>query len=344
MKCFRLFLVILAIAILPGCTLGYPDTKTPAPEKQKTAIRLTEAVRSIYYTPQYLATSLGFFEEEKLEIRLDTAWGGDRALEKLQRGETDIILAGPDLVFAARRQQSQPTATPLVFAQLTRRDGSFLIGRQADPDFSWQKLKGKIIITSRRGSMPEMSLLWLLQQQGLKPYHELTPIQNIPPELVEGAFISGSGHYLQAFEPLASRLEQTGKGQVVAALGQVQPELPFAVYLILPGTIQEKAETVRAFVRAIARAQSWLLAHTPAETAAQIKPFFPDHTQAELEQMLKRYYQVGVWPQNPIPDPAAFTNLQEMMISTGNLVKPLPLAEIINPEIARAALKTAVPQ
>ncbi|GAW28669.1 ABC transporter substrate-binding protein [Carboxydocella sp. ULO1] len=337
MNIFRWVLVMLISLLLAGCSLS-KEAKPPITEKKLTPVRLTEAVRSVYYAPQYVAFSQGFFQAEHLEVQLQTAWGGDKSLASLFKQETDFILAGPDLVLQARRQHPPLRELPVVFAQLTRRDGSFLIGRQPEPDFTWKNLKGKMVITSRRGSMPEMSLAWLLQQQGIKPYRDVTLVQNIPSEWVEGAFVSGSGHYLQAFEPLASKLENQGQGKVLASLGQAEPELPFAVYLSLPSTLELKKTSTLAFLRALARAQRWVAEHTPTDTAAAIKPFFPEYSQAELEQMLTRYYQAGVWAESPLPAATAFNNLQEMMVSTGQLAAPLPEKELVNPEPARSAL------
>ena len=39
------------------------------------------------------------------------------------------------------------------FAQLTQRAGNFLVAREADPDFSWDKLKGKKVLGGRAGGM-----------------------------------------------------------------------------------------------------------------------------------------------------------------------------------------------
>lgn len=38
-------------------------------------VRLSEVVRSVFYTPQYVAIANGFFEDEGLKVDLSTAWG-----------------------------------------------------------------------------------------------------------------------------------------------------------------------------------------------------------------------------------------------------------------------------
>ena len=46
---------------------------------------------------------------------------------------------------------------PIVFGQLTKRDGSFLVGRE-DVPFSWELLRGRTVIGGRAGGVPEMTL------------------------------------------------------------------------------------------------------------------------------------------------------------------------------------------
>ena len=38
-----------------------------------------------------------------------------------------------------------------VFAQMTKRDGSFLVSRKQNEDFKWTDLKGSTIIPGRKG-------------------------------------------------------------------------------------------------------------------------------------------------------------------------------------------------
>jgi len=38
-----------------------------------------------------------------------------------------------------------------VFAQMTKRDGSFLVSREQNEDFEWTDLKGSTIIPGRKG-------------------------------------------------------------------------------------------------------------------------------------------------------------------------------------------------
>jgi len=52
---------------------------------------------------------------------------------------------------------------------LTKRDGSFLLAREENPDFTFDEVIGKTIIGGRKGGMPEMTLEWVLKQNGIVP-------------------------------------------------------------------------------------------------------------------------------------------------------------------------------
>jgi NitT/TauT family transport system substrate-binding protein len=43
------------------------------------------------------------------------------------------------------------------------------MGREPEPDFTWENLKGTTIIGGRKGGMPMMTLQYVLKQHGLTP-------------------------------------------------------------------------------------------------------------------------------------------------------------------------------
>ena len=55
-------------------------------------------------------------------------------------GAVDIGFSGPEAVIYVYNEGKRDHA--IVFAQMTKRDGSFLLAREPDPNFTWIKFKG----------------------------------------------------------------------------------------------------------------------------------------------------------------------------------------------------------
>ncbi|NMC56213.1 MAG: ABC transporter substrate-binding protein, partial [Eubacteriaceae bacterium] len=161
-------------------------------------VKLTEVTRSVFYAPQYAALALGYFKDEGLNVELTTSAGADKVTAAVLAGEADIGFCGPESTVYVYKEGRENYI--ITFAQLTKRDGSFLVARQPDPNFTFDKLKGKYIIGGRKGGMPEMSLEWVLKENGLVPGVDVTVDTSIQFAAMAGAFMQGTGDYVTLFE------------------------------------------------------------------------------------------------------------------------------------------------
>ena len=57
---------------------------------------VTEVAHSVFYAPQYVAISEGFFEEEGLEIDLTLANGADAVMAAVLSGDVDVGFCGTE--------------------------------------------------------------------------------------------------------------------------------------------------------------------------------------------------------------------------------------------------------
>src|SRR5690554_5103514 len=186
-------------------------------EKELQDVKVGEVTRSIFYAPQYVAISEGFFEEEGLDVDLTTTWGGDTTMTALLSDGIDIALVGAETSIYVYAQEANDPA--INFAQLTQTDGTFLVSREPVDDFDWDDLKGSVFLGQRAGGMPQMVGEYVLRQHGIDPHEDLELIQNIDFGNIPAAFASGTGDYVQLFEPQASQFEQDGIGHVVDSFG-----------------------------------------------------------------------------------------------------------------------------
>ena len=117
-----------------------------------------------------------------------------------------------------------------VFAQMTKRDGSFLVSRKENNDFKWTDVKGSTIIPGRKGGVPYMTFEYVLKKNGIDPKKDLKIVKNIDFGLTAQAYASGQGDYTVEFEPFAASLEADKKGVVVASLGEASGDVPYTAY------------------------------------------------------------------------------------------------------------------
>src|SRR5690625_3073312 len=138
---------------------------------EKTSINLAEVTRSLFYAPQYVALEKGFFEEEGLDVELTTAWGGDKTMTALLSDNADIVLVGSETSVYVYAQDSKDYA--INFAQLTQTDGTFLVAKEPQPNFSWQDTEDSSFLGQRKGGMPQMVGEFVLKKHGIDPHTDL---------------------------------------------------------------------------------------------------------------------------------------------------------------------------
>ena len=149
----------MAAVTLAGC--GAKD----ATKEKVEQVTLNEVAHSIFYAPQYVAIEEGYFADEGIDLMLITGFGADKVLTAMISGEADIGFMGAEATVYA---YLEGTADPVVnFAQLTQRAGNFVVGREKDNSFTWEKLKNKEVLGGRKGGMPEMVFEYVLAQKGI---------------------------------------------------------------------------------------------------------------------------------------------------------------------------------
>ncbi len=157
-------------------------------------IRVNEVTRSVFYAPQYVAIANGYFEEVGLKVELTTGQGADKVMTAVVAGQSDIGFAGPEASIYVYNEGKEDYCQ--VFAQLTKKDGSFLVSRTNDTNFKWTDLKGKTVIPGRKGGVPYMTIEYVLRKNGINPQTDLVLDDSIKFDLMAGAFTGGNADYV----------------------------------------------------------------------------------------------------------------------------------------------------
>ncbi len=327
-----LIVLLLAISlVLTGCNNQSGKTD------QLTKIRLSEVTHSIFYAPQYVALTKGFFKEEGLEVELQNGAGADKVMTSVLTGQVEIGLAGPEASVYVYNEGKEDNS--IVFTQLTNGDGTFLMARQPSPNFKWSDVKGKTIIGGRKGGMPEIILRYVLRNNGLVPDKDVLIDTTMQFAAMPGAFLGGQGDYVILFEPTASEMEKEGKAFIVASLGKSSGEVPYTAYFAKKSYIEKNPNLVQKFTNAIYKGQRWVDSHTPEEIAQAIKPHFPEADDQILATVVKRYKDQNSWKKDPILLEKDLNVLQKTLQDSGVLDKVAPYDKIVTKVFGEAAIK-----
>ena len=300
-------------------------------------IKVNEVTRSVFYSPQYVAIAKNFFEDYGLEIELTTGQGADAVMTSILSNQCDIGFAGPEASIYVYNEGKEDYTE--VFAQMTKKDGSFLVARNATDNFSWQDLKGKTVIPGRKGGVPYMTLEYVLKQNGINPKTDLILDDSIKFDLMAGAFSSGNADYVTLFEPTASNTQNQGKGFIVASVGEAAGEIPYTAYFAKKSYIENNEETIQNFTNAIYKGQLWVKEHSSEEIAEVIQSFFPDTDLELLSEVIQNYKNIDAWNETPILKEESFNRLQEVMTSAGELTQKAPYEKIVNNSFAEKAIE-----
>ncbi|WP_100405178.1 ABC transporter substrate-binding protein [Bacillus solitudinis] len=320
-----LLLISILILVPVACSSSKNET-----------IRVAEVTRSIFYAPLYAAMSQGFFEEEGIDLELTTAWGGDRTMTTLLSNGADVALVGAETsIYVYAQGASDPAIN---FAALTQTDGTFLVSREKLDSFEWDDLKGSTFLGQRTGGMPQMVGEHVLKQNGIHPHQDLNLIQNIDFGNIPSAFASGTGDFVQLFEPQATQFENEGIGYVVASFGTESGIVPYTGFMATESTIKKDQELLERFTRALYKGQQWVQEQPVELVAEAIVGFFEDTPVELIAQVVERYKSQGSYATDPLLKPEAWENLQTIMDEAGALPEYVDYGDLVNTSIVESVL------
>ena len=291
---------------------------------------VAEVAHTIFYAPQYVAIEKGYFKEVGIDIDLILTAGADKVTAAVLSGDADIGFCGSEgtiYVYNAKEKDYLKT-----FAQLTQKDGSFLVSREKIDNFSLNDLKGKSVIGGRAGGMPEMTFEWALKQNGINPKNDLEIDTSIAFAAMGGAFISGQGDFVTLFEPNALEIEQQGYGYVVASIGELGGVVPYTSYSARGSYIEKNSELISNFTKAIQKGLDFVHNSSDKEVAEAILSQFPDTSLNDLEKVVARYRKIDAWPKTTKFSEESFDHLQDIMIDNGVLNSKVSYDKLIYSE------------
>lgn len=320
----KIIATILGIILIVAMIGTYLYLKPKNEDTTTTKISLAEVTHSAFYAPLYVAIEEGYFKEEGLEIDLILTPGADKVAAAVLSNDVQIGFAGTEsAIYVYDGGEEDYLVT---FAGLTKRDGQFIIGK--NENFDWHDLEGKEVLVGRKGGMPALNFLNALKNAGIDP-NKVNLNYSIDFASLSGAYIGGSGDYVNLFEPNATLLEKEGYGTVVASIGELSGEMPYTAFYARKSYINENKDVLEKFNRALNKGLTFVKEKDAKTIAEKIVPQFPDTSLEDLEKIVNRYKESDSWLETTYIPEKYFKNLENLMIENDLLEDYVPYEELI---------------
>jgi NitT/TauT family transport system substrate-binding protein len=200
------FIIIFASVILFVFSILYLNRENND-NTNLTKVKLAEVTHSIFYAPLYVAIENGYFEEVGIDLDLILTSGADKVAAAVLSNDVNIGFAGPEsAIYVYKNGEEDYLVT---FAGLTKRDGQFIVSREKIDNFKIEDMYGKEVLAGRKGGMPIINFINGVNNSGAD-IDKINVNSSIDFASLAGTFISGTGDFVNLFEPNALKLEKEG--------------------------------------------------------------------------------------------------------------------------------------
>ena len=278
-----LLLTLLAAA---PC-LERPAVAAQGPQgKALEKIVVADPSRGESWMPVYLASTLGFFREQGLEVSFVSYQGGPLVIASLLAGDSQFALTGYEQVL---KTFEKGKSTKMLAATSARHPWCLI---SAPGIKSVADLKGKRVGGGMPGSSPRGFVRACVKYGGLDQDKDVTYT-----DLIRGSEIAalskGDVAALFAYGSLKQQLLEHG-GKMLVDLSDPamhkkvlgSDSYPLYVVQATDQFIKEKPETVQRFMNAVAKAMAWENKHKAQEIAEKLLPLFPNADKAVFPKVI----------------------------------------------------------
>lgn len=289
-----------------------------------TTIKVAEVTHSAFYTPFYVAIKNNYFKDNNIDIDLILTSGANNVVAAVLSKDVDIGLCGPEATIYVYNEGEKDYIK--TFAGLTKRDGQFIVSKTKIDNFKLEDLIGKEVLAGRPGGMPIINFYNALKNENIKGVNTNDTIDFAN---LTSAFLSGTGDFVNLFEPNATKLEKMNKGYVVASVGMYAGEVPYTAFNARTSYIENNKELINNFKDAINKGLEFTKNNNSKDIAKIIIDLFPDTSIEDLATIIERYKNADSWLENTFISEEMFKNLEDMMIDSKLLTEYVPYKDLI---------------
>ncbi|MEK9962302.1 MAG: ABC transporter substrate-binding protein, partial [Rhodobiaceae bacterium] len=213
-------------------------------------ITLYENLRTIVYTPFYLADRRGYWSDEGLDVNIQLSPDPVETAEGLLAGRADISWGGPMRVML--HHDRDPDCQLVAFGQVVARDPFILIGREPNPDFHFRDLRDRRLAIAEEVPTPWMTLQDDLIRAGIEPSQldiaERAAMKTFPDRLA-----SGEIDVAQVLEPYASGALADGTAHIWHRFAE-RGDIGYTSFYTTRRYFQNNITTCRSLLTGVGRA------------------------------------------------------------------------------------------
>lgn len=289
-------------------------------------VTVAEVTHSAFYAPWYVAIEKGYFKDNGLDIDVVLTSGANNVVAAVLSNDVNIGLCGPEATIYIYNEGEKDYVK--TFSGLTKRDGQFIVARKENKNFKISDLEGKEVLAGRIGGMPELNFENALRN-GNVSVNDVNINTTIDFASLSGAFVSGTGDYVNLFEPNATQLEKLGYGYVVSSVGELSGEMPYTAFNARKSYIEKNEKIVKSFAKSIKEGLDFVHNNSAEVIANTIIKQFPDTSKNDLIKIIDRYKNNDSWLETPYISEESFKNLEDIMIKSKQIKEYVNFNDLI---------------
>lgn len=322
MKKFIVCLILIGLLFA-----GYFIFKDEKGNDELKSVKVGEVTHSVFYAPMYVSKSLGYFEDEGIDVDIILTSGADKVTAAVLSGDVQIGFCGSEATVYLYNQGEKDYL--INFAGLTKKDGSFIVSREKIDNFTVNDLVGKKILGGRKGGMPAMTLEYALNSNGISS-DKVDIDTSVEFAAMSGAFIGGNGDFVTLFEPTASQIANAGYGYIVASVGELGGDVPYTAYNAKKSYIKNNPEIIEGFSKAIQKGLDYVHGHSAKDVAEVISKEFPDNSLNELTDIVQKYMDIDAWFDTTYINEDDFNHILDIVDNASELSDRAPYKKLVD--------------
>jgi NitT/TauT family transport system substrate-binding protein len=331
MKGSRITIIVLFILIL-GAVGWYFYRNSNKPTELK-KVTISQAFQHLLYIGLYVAKDAGFFQEQGLDVNIETAGGDAQAFAALTSGKADFAQGDPAFVAIAAQNGWDGKVIVMAVDRVAIWGVTFDTTIQAFSDPGG--FKGRKVATYPEPNTSFVVQKQLAQKAGLELGKDVTIVQ-VPFGSELATLKNGQVNIAQTIEPNVTQVELQG-GKVVFSYPEAWGPLAFTGVMTSQKLIAADPETVQKFVTAYEKSLQYI--QNNFDGALQIgKKFLPDLSEEVIRIALKRLISSGCIPAHAEVNPSSWDKLLQIRVEVGDL-KAMPTKEFYENSFARKAIQ-----